>query len=252
MKLNILSDVHNEFSVLELPVTDAEVIILAGDIDVKLRAIPWAKQFQKPVIYIAGNHEFYHANIAEFKQKAKALTQNTNIHFLDDEEVIINNVRFLGGTLWTNFSLFGPSESALAKLDAHFNMTDYRVIRIGSMNARFQPNDALRLHKKTIAFLTEKLKQPFAGKTVVVTHHAPSIKSIEKQYLHNKLTPAYASNLEHLMGGKVALWVHGHTHHSNDYQVKGTRVVSNPRGYQLSEQMVPENTEFNPAFLVEV
>ena len=250
MKLQVLSDVHNEFSVLTLPKTDADVIILAGDIDVKLRAIPWALEFNKPVIYVAGNHEFYGMQVEEVKTKLHALSQNTNIHFLDDEEVVIGGVRFLGGTLWTDFKLFGNPE--IASLNAQFGMSDFRVIRIGSQYRKFLPMDAFALHNKTVSFLTQKLNEPFDGKTVIVTHHAPSLQSVESGYLHHPLTPAYASNLEHLMNDSVSLWIHGHMHHCVDYTINGTRVISNPRGYQEPRQAYPENRGFNPEFVVEL
>lgn len=250
MKLQIVSDIHNEFSVFNLPETNADIIILAGDIDVKLRAIPWALNFNKPVIYVAGNHEFYGMQIEEVKSKLHALSQNTNIHFLDDEEVIIDGVRFLGGTLWTDYKLFGNPE--IASLNAQFGMSDFRVIRIGSQYRKFLPMDAFALHNKTVSFLTQKLKEPFEGKTVIVTHHAPSLQSVEECYLHDPFTPSYASNLEHLMGDLVSLWIHGHMHHSNDYTINGTRVVSNPRGYQYPEQTCSENKGFNPKLVIEL
>ena len=107
MKLQILSDIHNEFSVLPIPHTNADVVILAGDIDIKNRAIEWAKQFEKPVLYVLGNHEFYGEQFQKIREATRELTQGTNVHFLDDEEVVINGIRFLGGILWTDFKLYG-------------------------------------------------------------------------------------------------------------------------------------------------
>jgi predicted phosphodiesterase len=252
MKLNILSDIHNEFSVLPHPETDADVVILAGDIDIKIRAIPWALQFNKPVIYVLGNHEFYKNQLESVKAKTREQTIDTNIHFLDDDEVVIDGVRFLGGTLWTDFNLFGRANSEFAMLDAQFGMTDFHVIKIGPAYRKFRPRDTVTLHEKTVAFLTEKLNKPFDGKTVIVTHHAPSLRSVHHRYLNDKLTPGYASNLEYLMSEKVSLWVHGHVHHCNDYEINGTRVVSNPRGYQFQGQTAPENEGFNPSLIVEI
>jgi Icc-related predicted phosphoesterase len=252
MKIQVLSDIHNEFSELRIPITDADVVILAGDIDVKLRAIPWALKFDKPVIYVLGNHEFYKMQIEKVKDKTRGLVQNSNIHFLDDEELIIDGVRFLGGTLWTDFNLFGRSNAEFAMIDAQFNMSDFQVIRIGPSFRRLLPRDTVIFHEKTVAFLSEKLVQPYDGKTVVVTHHAPSLRSVHHRYLQDKLTPSYASNLEHLMSETVCLWIHGHVHHCNDYVLHGTRVISNPRGYQASGEPFPENNGFNPELVVEV
>lgn len=252
MKIQILSDIHNEFSRLSIPETDADVVILAGDIDVKLRAIPWALEFNKPVLYVLGNHECYSMQLESVKAKTRAQTLGTNIHFLDDEEIVIDGVRFLGGTLWSDFQLFGSSQAEFAMLEAQFGMSDYQVIRIGPYFRRLQPQDTLELHLKTVDFLTSQIFQPFEGKTVVITHHAPSVQSVHERYLQDKLTPAFASNLEHLMGESVNLWVHGHVHHCNDYVLNGTRVVSNPRGYQSQGQLHPENSGFDPSYILEI
>ena len=97
-------------------------------------------------------------------------------------------------------------------------------------------------------FLPGSASAPFAGPTVVVTHHAPSIRSIDPLFQGDPVSAAYASNLESLMGReRVVLWVHGHTHRSTHYEVKGTQVVSNQRGYP--EQ---RHTGFNPGLVVEV
>lgn len=252
MKLLILSDIHNEFSVLPYPEVDADVVILAGDIDTKLRGIDWAKGFNKPVLYVLGNHEFYGQQLEAVRRKTRERTQGTHVHLLDDEELILQGVRFFGGTLWTDFNLFGEARSELALLDAQFSMSDYRSIRTGASYRRLQPRDTRFLHEITVAFMKERLSQPFDGPTVVITHHAPSFQSIEPKYHHDRLTPAYASNLEGLMGEPVTLWIHGHVHHSNDYHIGGTRVVSNPRGYQPKGYSTPENAAFEPNFLVKI
>lgn len=252
MKLHILSDIHNEFSVLDPPKTDADVLILAGDIDVQFKSISWAKSFNKPVIYVLGNHEFYGFAIEEVQTKTRELTQNTNIHLLDDDELILDGVRFLGGTLWTDFKLFGQSHSPFALLDAQAGLSDFKVIEIDYPTRKFRPEDSLSLHQKTVNFLVDKLAEPFSGKTVVVTHHAPSLRSIESKYLNDRLTPCFASNLEGLFGEAVNLWIHGHVHHCNDYEMYGTRVVSNPRGYQHRKTDCSENSTFDPTFVVEL
>jgi len=252
MKLQILSDIHNEFSVLPIPHTNADVVILAGDIDIKNRAIEWAKQFEKPVLYVLGNHEFYGEHFQKIRETTRKLTQGTNIHFLDDEEVVINGIRFLGGILWTDFKLYGSFRAEHAKLDAQLSMNDYKTIRFGPNYRRLLPLDTLQMHEKTVSFLKEQLVQPFDGKTVVITHHAPSMLSVAPQYKNDKLSPSFASDLEHIMGEPVVLWVHGHVHNYNDYEVNGTRVVSNPRGYQYKNEPMPENSEFKADFVIEV
>jgi Icc-related predicted phosphoesterase len=181
-----------------------------------------------PVIYVPGNHEFYHHDI-ELIDELKAKTPD-NIHVLDDDQVVIGGVRFLGSILWTDFALFGEADKFFAIHTARQRMTDFSIIQ--NHGQRFTPEDAIRLHTASRDWLTAMLAEPFAGKTVVITHHAPSSQSVHPRYAHDLLTPAFASNLESLMDGdRAALWVHGHMHESFDYEVDGTRVVCNPRGY---------------------
>ena len=160
---------------------------------------------------------------------------------------MIEGVRFLGATLWTDFSATG--NAALAAAAAGEGMNDYRRIRTRGYR-RLRPADTLGEHYLARAFLEHKLREPFDGKTVVVTHHAPSTASIAPHLLRDAthLNAAYVNRLEVLLGPPVSLWVHGHTHTSFDYDIKGTRVVCNPRGYAP----VLLNPGFDPGFTVNV
>jgi hypothetical protein len=132
--------------------------------------------------------------------------------------VIIDGVRFLGSILWTDFSLFGEGDRFFAMQQARQRMTDFSINRINGQ--RFTPEDAIRLHAASRDWLTAMLAEPFAGMTVVVTHHAPSSQSVHPRYANDPLTPAFASNLENLMDGERArVWVHGHMHESYDYEI---------------------------------
>ena len=230
MKIHILNDLHIEFKDFEPPATDADVVILAGDIGVGMGGLPWAeKRFpDRPVIYVPGNHEFYHQDIAlveALKEQAPG-----HIHVLNDDQIIIDGIRFLGSILWTDFALFGEADKFFAMQAARQRMTDFSIIQ--NQGRSFTPEDAVRLHTASRDWLATMLAEPFDGKTVVVTHHAPSSQSVHPRYAHDLLTPAFASNLEDLMeGDRVSLWVHGHMHESFDYEIYGTRVVCNPRGY---------------------
>lgn len=230
MKLYIASDLHIEFEDFIPDCGDADVVILAGDIGVGPDTLDWVHQHfdDRPVIYVLGNHEYYRhnlASLAEFRRRAAA-----NVHVLDRDAVEIGGVRFLGATLWTDYQLHGLAERYFAMEYAEKNMTDYRLIRY--RRRRFSPLDAVAAHEMAVRWLTEQLATPFDGKTVVVTHHAPSAQSVAERFRGDALSPAFASRLEHLMDGPApALWVHGHTHDCFDYCVHGTRVFCNPRGY---------------------
>ena len=247
MKLHILNDLHIEFEDFEPPATDADVVVLAGDIGVGVDGLRWAeiKFPDRPVIYVPGNHEFYHHDIALIDElKAQA---PDHIHVLDNDQVIINGVRFLGSVLWTDFALFGEADKYVAMQQARQRMPDFSIIR--NNGRRFTPEDAIRQHTTSRDWLATMLADPFSGKTVVVTHHAPSSQSVHPRYAHDLLTPAFASNLETLMdGGRTALWIHGHMHESYDYEIYGSRVICNPRGY--APQAL--NPAFRPDFVVEI
>lgn len=247
MKLHILNDLHIEFEDFDPSVTDADIIVLAGDVGVGMEGLDWVEeQFpDRPVIYVPGNHEFYHHDIALMDEmKAQA---PDNIHVLNDDQVVIDGVRYLGSILWTDFALFGEADKFFAMQQARQQMTDFSIIK--NDGQRFTPEDTIALHTASRDWLRTMLNEPFDGKTVVVTHHAPSSRSVHQRYARSLLTPAFASNLEDLMDeDHVALWVHGHMHESFDYEVYGTRIVCNPRGYAP----MALNPEFRPQFIVEI
>jgi predicted phosphodiesterase len=231
MRIHVLSDLHLEFAEFCAPVAGADVVVLAGDIDVKGRAVQWALQrFTCPVVLVAGNHDFYGSNFASVERRMRAAARGSNVHVLENESVVIQGVRFLGATLWTDYQLTG--NAPLAQWDALRSMNDFRRIRNGCFR-KITPADLLERHRASRRFLETALAEPFEGKTVVVTHHAPCELSLSERFRRapGHLNAAYASRLEPLMGPNVALWVHGHTHDSCDYEVYGTRVVCNPRGY---------------------
>jgi predicted phosphodiesterase len=230
MKLQILSDLHTEFADFALPETDADVIVLAGDIGVGVGGLNWTlnQRLSKTFIYVPGNHEFYGHDISLIDELRNSAPRN--LHVLDNEQVVIDDIRFLGAVLWTDFCLFGEAEKWFSMQRARQDMNDFFHIRYG--DRRFTPADSVALHEVSRRWLTAKLAEPFGGKTIVVTHHAPSARSVAPRFVNDLLTPAFASNLEELMDGQRAvLWIHGHMHDPFDYEINGTRVVCNPRGY---------------------
>jgi predicted phosphodiesterase len=214
MKLNILSDLHLGQGELAPPANDAEVIVLAGDIGRPAQALAWAAQLGKPVLYVAGNHEFYGGSLQGTAAQLEELAAGSAIRVLDQGSQLIGNVRFLGCTLWTDFRLFGEGER--------------------------QPH-----------WLARELAKPHDGPTVVITHHAPSRASIHPRFEGSLVNACFVSDAQYLLdGARAQLWIHGHTHDSFDYVQNGTRVVCNPRGYARGG--VNENLAFDPDFMVEV
>ena len=253
MKLNILSDLHLGFGAMERPENDADVIVLAGDVSRPLEAAVWALRFDKPVIYVLGNHEFYGSSIDGAADQLKRLCEGTQVHVLDDREIIIGRVRFLGSTLWTDFELFGNAGmKAAAMAQARQLLRDFSQIRAReAADAVFTPEDSVALFGRHSRWLDDSLSAPHAGPTVVVTHHAPSRQSIHPRFADSLLNACFVSDAERLLGAdRAQLWIHGHTHDSFDYLAKGTRVVCNPRGY--AKGGVIENPRFDPDLMVEV
>lgn len=232
MKLHILSDLHTEFAPFDWPGTAADVVILAGDTGVGKRGLEWAWRAipETPVIYVTGNHEFYGQKIPRLVDELRQLAAGSNVRVLENESVVIGDVVFLGATLWTDFALDG--NVPLATADAVTGMSDFRRIRVSPAYRRFHPRDARRFHERTVNWLTIAGRSFPGKKLVVVTHHAPSRRSLSPRYPADSLNPAYASNLEPLLEELGAgLWIHGHIHHASDYQLGKTRVIANPRGY---------------------
>ncbi|MGZ8945663.1 MAG: metallophosphoesterase [Methylococcaceae bacterium] len=260
MNIFLMSDIHSEHvpssadpdfdnETLKYTYPDAvDVVVLAGDIGEGTNGLVYARNrfANKEIVYVAGNHEYYESDLSivhDMRIKAKEL----GIHFLENDSVTINNVKFLGTTLWTDFNNY--SHAAIA--EAARNMCDYDLItckkwwlnkdnREKAFQQRnldiscdviptaFTPTVAYLLHREAMNWLDKELNKPHIGKTVIVTHHAPflNLNIINKH--------AYASNLEHFItenADKIDLWCHGHIHQPVDYEMAGVRIVSNPRGY---------------------
>ena len=249
MKIHVLSDLHTEFGAYEIPKTDADVLVLAGDIGAKLSGLELAKlQLEIPVLYIAGNHEYYGAAIPDLTEKLRDAARGSQVQFLENTVFVHQNVRFLGCTLWTDFSILGLEHRALAMWEAEQKMNDYRLIRKSPNFSRLRPQDTASIHFASVKWLQSQLEIPFSGRTVVVTHHAPSAKSFDRKYQTDSLSPSFGSNLEALIEhSRIDLWVHGHTHHCVDYTLHGTRILSNQRGYP--DQIAPN---FQPNLIVEI
>lgn len=265
MKLAIYSDLHLEWSnatpqkmqerVIEIQkaIQPADVIVLAGDIHCRTNGVCWAAETfpDKPVVMVAGNHEFYRGTLekepASLRAEASATPQ---VHYLENEAIEINGVMFIGCTLWTDFALQGIDNRLENMLHAQMDMEDYaqiRSVRRGYKMAKAE--HTLELHQSSVRWLCESLECYRNRKIVVVTHHAPSARSIPEQHRESPLNPAFASNLEWMMEQyQPVIWIHGHTHGQADYHIAGTRVIANCLGYPDE----PCGHSFNPHLLVEI
>jgi len=251
MKLLVLSDLHLEFSGFTPPKVESDVIVLAGDIWIGSKGIGWARESfpEKEIIYVAGNHEFYGSQRLNTLAELSIVANDCGVRFLDNQETEINGVRFLGSTLWSDFMLFGKKEQQRAMAEAQRCISDFRVIHEGG-RGHFSPSHCIELFEKSRTWLETKLSEKFDGKTVVVTHHLPSARSVADRFSSDILSASFASNLDHLFG-KADLWIHGHTHDNFDYKASGTRILCNPRGY-VSWNRGVENPSFNQGLVIEI
>jgi predicted phosphodiesterase len=242
MKLQIYSDLHNEFALFKAPAVAADLVILAGDIHTKARGVIWAGEtFSCPVIYVCGNHEFYggHIDHTLLKMKETALPY---VYVLENETFIRNQTRFLCATAWTDFSATGNVVAAAQTASEWMN--DFRVILADDSFRKLRPCDLVSRNHATHDWLAHELDKPFDGKTVVVTHHSP-VPEVAGEKHDGHLSAAYM-NRWHTLLEKADLWIFGHTHRAIDITLGRCRVVSNPRGYP------GERTGFDPGFVIDL
>lgn len=241
--MRCVSDLHLEFGPFTLPVMEDEqdcVLLAVGDIDVGARTAQFlnkmAKRF-RVVAYVYGNHEFYGGNICTIPLKIKQALKHNNIVILNDSTFELDDVVFIGGTLWTNYDNGNP----VSMLCAQRGINDYHLIEINDevtgKPRRITPADLVKRFNHTFAFICDQLKAKTElgdnRKVVVVTHHCPSFRSVHPRHRNSSLNGAFSSEIieKVLTFGHVDLWVHGHTHDTFDYYVGETRVMCNPRGY---------------------
>lgn len=247
MKIQILSDIHNEFKPYEPIESDADLVVLAGDIHTKNRGVDWAvKNFKKPVLYVLGNHEAYGKTIPKYFQEIKALAEATNVRILEKDSITIDGINFFGCTLWTDFEVI--TDARIAGFECQQVMTDYKKIKRMPTYSKIRSIDTALYHKQSLIWLDEQLKKHSGEKNVVITHHAPSLNSIPEHKKNDITSSAYSSNLEPFINEHdIDLWIHGHVHVSSDYEVANTRVVCNPKGYPGEE-----NIEYIDNFTVSI
>ena len=297
MKLLVLSDLHVEFAAFapDIEATQAaDVVVLAGDIHKGTQGVVWARRSfpDKEIIYVAGNHEFYGEHWDRLLVEMRTAAAMSGIRFLENSDVVIGGIRFLGATLWTDFEYFGPSRRSQMMREAEYRMMDYRRIMAqpltvklvdatdevvdmpdldpgipenaigvieagGTRRAMLSPTHTLLRHRESMAWLKSELERGDPAKTVVVTHHYPSKYSTAPRYSQDKLTAAFGSKLDLELLTQANLWIHGHTHDSCDYRLsdskRSVRVVCNPRGYPFNRLNNEfENKDFNPSLLIEI
>ena len=259
MRIQILSDLHVEFDGNTIPplAAGAELVILAGDLaPVHTRRVSdiakrWAGADR--ILYVPGNHEYYGSDIETGRRALARQCVEHGVTLLDRSAVTIENVRFIGATLWTDFRL---EASALGEAWAHHEVGRTAPDFTGAIrdsnahNGLLTTQESAHRHADDRAFIERELaKAREDGLTpVVITHHAPSPRCIRPWYEKSPWNPGFASDLDALIEKyQPALWVHGHMHDPVDEWVGSTRIIANPHGYSRVE-----GHTFNPALVVNV
>lgn len=248
LKICLLSDLHLEFERFCLEAADADVVVLAGDIHTGMKALPWIRSTfaDTPVIYVLGNHEYYGQAYPKLARELVAATAGSAIHVLENRAITLDGVTFHGATLWTDFQLFG--DPRIAGFECQQVMTDFKKIRREPRFSRLRTLDAALIHQQSRAWLQASFAEAPGGHHVVVTHHAPSLRSVPSALRDEVSTAAYASDMEGLIAELAPdAWLHGHLHASCDYRIGNCRVVCNPRGYPQER-----NPAFDPDLCIEV
>ena len=254
MKIQIFSDLHLDVYPIK-PITimpGVDLVIVAGDTcEGVLHAFEHLRRIVPmdiPIVMVLGNHEFYRRFIPDELALALAHAGAFNLHILNGTALELGGARFVGATLWTDYGIFGEANKTRVMNACAKGMNDHRLIGWQKKPwRRFRPQEAALLHHRSKAAITETLAAPFAGPTVVVSHHAVHWDSIHPQFRNDLVTGAFVSDLAELIETyQPTLWVHGHVHNSSDYLVGETRVLCNPHGYGT------ENPNFDGALVVEV
>ncbi len=254
MNIRLLSDLHNEFSVFEIPKTDLDsssTLVLAGDICVVEKPSSYRNFLAdacdrfEDVIFVAGNHEFYGSCIQKVHDTFSNLPYS-NFHYLNDSTFVKNEVAFIGATLWTDLK----SNNPVVAWKVESTLNDYKKIRIGT-NAEPYKYKLRAIHtyginqksKKYIFDSIEAYKKQ-GLKIVVVTHHGPSWNSVPDRYKADDVSYGYCNEYYYAIEENGPdVWVHGHTHDSFDYVIGKTRIICNPRGYSKTL-----DSQQNPSF----
>ena len=260
MNIQIVSDLHLEGGASPPTLAPgADMLICAGDLGQARH--PWllakaAKAWRRArhILYVPGNHEYYGGLDLEESRQLLAWQCTTNdVTLLDPGAVTIAGIRFIGATLWTDFRLDGIARESAAHAKAGQHMEDFKgQIRSHGGTRDFTTHESARRHSDERAFIERELAsaREEATTTVVITHHAPTPRSVPPRFAGDPCNGAFASDLERVIERyQPPLWIHGHMHDAVDTMLGDTRVLCNPAGYDAARA---ERRGFDPQLCVDI
>lgn len=254
MKFDLVSDLHipsyQDGDLRGLKPT-APVLALLGDICevhnfFKIREFfEYVSKNWRYVLYVPGNHEFYGGNLqSSIDEMRSFLSPFRNIVLMDNDVVVIDNVRYVGSTLWSDME----NENPLTMLACKNLINDYHCIRktVRGKEVIITPEDTVKLYHKNVNFIKTMLELSCDPFNVVLTHHAPSYKSVSPRFVGNAGNGGFVSNLDEFIldRPKILVWAHGHSHSCVDYNIGKCRVVGNPLGY--ARELYKNDIEYKP------
>lgn len=257
--LQFASDIHLEMRKtipIIKPVKDKNVYLcLCGDI-----GNPYLENYEKflkihselftHILIISGNHEYYSVrNIVSIGETdamiEKIVSKYKNITYLNKSGLIIDGVKFIGCTLWSDVSSIPDIAEKV--------MNDYKYIYVKKNKKNNKKNknqdksqnssdekykrllkasDVCEMNKECIEWIKHEINKfketDKYKKIIILTHHAPSFSMLNKSDVYS---PCYATNYNDIMGKPVSIWISGHSHHSNHIRINNTLCVSNCMGY---------------------
>ena len=258
MHITLLSDTHHNFgnsSEWPYPLPDHDVLVLAGDISEYVNSpanltevlAHYCSRTDRPILYLPGNHEFYHHDYHQALAWIQRDTNRFGIELLNCRCIRYDDVAFHGCTLWSDFTLLGAEQADLYGIYAEQSVSDFSIISFE--NRVFRRTDCANLHRQERAWLKKSLSSSEAPYNVVITHFAPVSQCIAERHRGDPLNPYFVAGCEDLAKQyEPDLWLYGHTHQPNDFVLGKTRFVNNALGYPNEKSGV----DFNPCMVLGV